>query len=183
MCCNKKLFLLAALFLAFPLRVGAARAAASWEDLVETANREAQVVIYGSGYYGEVFQEFQKKFPKIRVQYESGGGASQFAVRLMNERRAGKYLWDLYLGGIVTPYKVFYESRILEPIKPVLLLPDVLDESKWWEGKHHYADPEGRYIFVFQGDVHGGENAYNTKLIDPQEFKSYRGFSRAEVEG
>ena len=35
MCCNKKLFLLAALCLALPLRVGAARAAASWEDLVE----------------------------------------------------------------------------------------------------------------------------------------------------
>src|SRR6201987_2236445 len=111
----KKLFILAALCLAIPLRVGAARAAGSWEDLVEGANREGQVVIYGSGYYGEVFKEFQKKFSKIRVQYESGGGASQFAVRIMTERRAGKYFWDLYLGGIVQPYKVFYVSRIFVP--------------------------------------------------------------------
>jgi ABC-type Fe3+ transport system substrate-binding protein len=181
--CNKTLFLLAAVCLALPLRIGAAPAASSWEDLLEAANRESQVVIYGSGYYGEVFQEFQKKFSKIRVQYESGGGASQFAVRLMNERRAGKYLWDLYLGGIVTPYKVFYDSRILEPIKPALLLPEVLDESKWWEGRHHYADPEGNYIFVFQGDVHGGENAYNVKLVDPREFKSYRDFLAQKWKG
>ena len=181
--CNKTLFILAAVCLALPLRVGAARAAASWKDLVEAANREGQVVIYGSGYYGEVFKEFQKKFPKIRVQYESGGGASQFAVRIMTERRAGKYFWDLYLGGIVTPYKIFYDSRILEPIKPTLLLPEVLDESKWWAGKHHYADPEGKYIFVFQGDVHGGENAYNVKLVDPQEFKSYRDFLAPKWKG
>jgi len=164
-------------------RFGIAMGATSWNDLVEAAKREGQVAIYGSGYYGEVFREFQKKFPKIRVQYESGGGASQFAVRLMTERRAGKYFWDLYLGGIVTPYKVFYDSRILEPIKPALLLSEVLDESKWWEGKHHYADPEGKYIFVFQGDVHGGENAYNVKLVDPQKFKSYRDFLAPKWKG
>ena len=157
--------------------------AASWNEVIEAANREGQVAIYGSGYYGDVFRDFQKKFPKIRVQYDSGGGASQFAVRIMTERRAGKYLWDLYLGGIVTPYKIFYDSRILDPIKPALLVPEVVDESKWWEGKHHYADPEGNYIFVFQGDVHGGENAYNVKLVNPQEFKSYRDFLAPKWKG
>jgi len=180
---KKTIFVVVSFCLWVCLRFGIAMGATSWNDLIEAANREGQVVIYGSGYYGEVFREFQKKFSKIRVQYESGGGASQFAVRLMNERRAGKYLWDLYLGGIVTPYKVFYESRILEPIKPALLLPEVLDESKWWKGRHHYADPEGKYIFVFQGDVHGGENAYNINLVDPQEFKSYRDFLAPKWKG
>ena len=40
-----------------------------------------------------------------------------------------------------------------------------------------------KYIFVFQGDVHGGENAYNTKLVDPQEFKSYRDFLAPKWKG
>src|SRR4029077_7689490 len=106
--CNKTLFILAAVCLALPLRVGAARAAASWKDLVEAANRDAQVVIDGSGDYGEGFKEFQKRFPKIRVQYESGGGASQFAVRLMTERRAGKNFWELFLAGIDPPQTIFF---------------------------------------------------------------------------
>ena len=43
-------------------------------------------------------------------------------------------------------------------------------------GKHHYADADGKYIFVFQGNVHGGENAFNTKLVNPKEIKSYWDF-------
>ena len=76
-----------------------------------------------------------------------------------------------------------HDSRILEPIKPALLLAEVLDESNGGERKHHYADLEGKYIFVFQGDAHGGENAYNTKLVDPQEFKSYRDFLAPKWKG
>src|SRR5581483_11804486 len=86
------------------------------------------------------------------------------------------YLVDLFINGVVTPIQVYLKANILEPIRPQLILPEVVDESKWWEGKHHYADPEGKYIFVFQGNVHGGENAYNTKLVNPKEFKSYWDF-------
>jgi hypothetical protein len=94
----------------------------------------------------------------------------------MTERRAGKYLVDLFINGVVTPIQVYLKANILEPIRPVLILPEVVDESKWWEGKHHYADPEGKYIFVFQGNVHGGENSYNTKAVNPKELKSYWDF-------
>src|SRR5438046_9856495 len=63
------------------------------------------------------------------------------------------------------------------------MLPEVLDESKWWEGKHHYADPESKYIFIFQGNVHGGENAYNTKLVNPGDVKSYWDFLDPKSKG
>jgi hypothetical protein len=31
----------------------------------------------------------------------------------------------------------------------------------------------GEIYFVFQGNVHGGENEFNTKLVNPKEIKSY----------
>ena len=34
-------------------------------------------------------------------------------------------------------------------IKPALLLPEVVDQTKWYEGEHRYIDPERRYIFAF----------------------------------
>ncbi len=153
-----------------------------WEKTVEAAKREGQLSIYGVSGYDEVFREFQKRYPEIKTSFVSGLG-SQHGSRIMNERRAGKYLVDIYLAGTVTPYNVFYRAKALDPISSVLVLPEVLDESKWWEGKHHYADPEERYIFVFQGNVHGGENAYNTKLVDPKEFKSYWDFLEPKWKG
>jgi ABC-type Fe3+ transport system substrate-binding protein len=101
----------------------------------------------------------------------------------MTERRAGKYLVDLFIDGVVTPIQVYLKANILEPIRPNLLLPEVVDESRWWEGKHHYADPEGKYIFIFQGNVHGGENAYNTKLVNPKAIKSYWDFLEPKWKG
>lgn len=54
-----------------------------------------------------------------------------------------------------------------------MLLPEVVDPSNWYEGKHHYDDPENRYIFVFEGTPRSGEITYNTKLVNPSEIKSY----------
>ena len=44
----------------------------------------------------------------------------------------------------------------------------------WYEGRQHYDDPEGRYIFVFEGTPRSGEITFNTKLVNPSEIKSYR---------
>ena len=62
---------------------------------------------------------------------------------------------------------------MLDPLKPVLMLPDVVDESKWQNGKHHYADGEGQYVFMFEGSVAGVGLYYNSQLLDPKEFRSY----------
>src|SRR6266850_2437222 len=149
---------------------------AEWEQTLAAAKKEGEISFYGSQGYEKVFEVFQRKYPEIKVNAVTNMRGSEHGARVMTERRAGKYLVDLFINGVVTPIQVYLKANILEPIRPVLILPEVVDESKWWEGKHHYADPEGKYIFVFQGDVHGGENAYNTKLGDPQEFKSYRDF-------
>ena len=60
----------------------------------------------------------------------------------MAERRAEKYLADLYVNGMTTGYNVFYKAKALDPIPPQLVLPEVTDASKWWRGKLHYVDPE-----------------------------------------
>ena len=62
---------------------------------------------------------------------------------------------------------------MLEPIKPALLLPEVQDQSKWFEGEHRYIDPEKRYIFAFVANSQSGQVIYNLKQVSPGEFKSY----------
>jgi ABC-type Fe3+ transport system substrate-binding protein len=52
-------------------------------------------------------------------------------------------------------------------------LPEVLDQSKWWQGKHHYVDAEEKYIFIFEGSVQGGGISYNKNLVDSKELKYF----------
>jgi ABC-type thiamine transport system substrate-binding protein len=144
----------------------------NWDKTVAAAKNEGQLTVYGSRGYEIHFRDFQKKYPDIKVTTVLGRGA-EIGAKLMSERRAGKYLADIYAGGTNTLYLVLYQNKALDPIRTVLLLPEVLDESKWWRGKHHYNDTEGQFIFIFEGSVQTGRIAYNTQLVDPNQVKSY----------
>jgi len=142
-----------------------------WDKSVEAAKKEGQLVLYGSADYEKLFAEFNKKYPEIKIIGVFGRGAD-VAKRFMAERRAEKYLADLYVNGQTTGYNVFYKAKALDPIPPLLVLPEVTDTSKWWQGKHHYVDPEGQYLLNINGETRIVVG-YNTKLVNPAEIKSY----------
>jgi iron(III) transport system substrate-binding protein len=142
-----------------------------WEKTVEAARKEGQLTLYGSPDFEALFGEFHKKYPEIKVTGVFNRGAD-VAKRMMAERRADKFLADLYVNGMTTGYNVFYKAKALDPIAPALLLPEVTDVSKWWRGKHHYVDPENQYLFNINGESRMVV-AFNTKLVNPAEIKSY----------
>src|SRR5712692_1886430 len=72
-----------------------------------------------------------------------------------------------------TQIRLFVEKGILDPLPPVFVLPEVVDPSKWWKGKHHYADAEGKYFFILEGAVRAADIAYNRQLVEPKEIRSY----------
>ncbi len=153
-----------------------------WEKTLEAAKKDEQITVYHTtGPFDSLFRQFQKQYPAIKVTGITGRG-NQLAPRIMAERRAGKYLADVYLGAVGTPFRVFYRAKILEPIGPFLILPEVVDRSRWFHGQHHYADPEERYIFIFEGSVRS-DVAYNTSLVDPREIKSYWDFLSPKWKG
>lgn len=155
--------------------IAAESAQAEWERTVAAAKKEGKLSLYlyqGDGELESVAQAFQKKYPEVAVTTVTGRG-NLLGPRILTERRAKKYLADVYIGGPTTPYTVFYPAKILEPIRNALILPEVVDESKWWEGRHHFIDPENKYIFVFVGSTATGYVSYNSKLVNPREFNSY----------
>lgn len=146
-----------------------------WEKSVGAAKKEGQLVIYGGEEitHIEVLKGFNKAYPEIKLTTVSGHG-SELGSRIVAERRAGKYLVDVYAGGPSTPYRVLYLGKALDPITPALILPENTDTSRWYDGRHHYADPEDRYLFLYEGTVSGGGSIYyNTKLLDPKQIRSY----------
>ena len=142
-----------------------------WEKTLDAAKKEGQVVVYIGGYEA-VLPDFEKEFPEIKLVVVPARGA-QIVQRLISERRGDKYLADVVSTGANATYQQLYPAKVLDPIKPALILPEITDPSKWYEGKHHYADPEGQYVFNYVGSATYGSVNYNTKLVDTKEFKSY----------
>jgi iron(III) transport system substrate-binding protein len=157
---------------------------AEWMRTVSAAKKEGKVSIflYHRDNIETAVKVFEKSFPDIQLVTASTS-AAETGPRLMAERRAGKFLWDICICGPTTPFGVLYPAKALDPIKPALILPEVVDQSKWWEGKHHYMDPEGSHIFVFLGSVDMPNLFYNKNLVDPREFKSYWDMVNAKWRG
>jgi len=154
-----------------------------WKKIVDAGKKEGQLSIY-MGQWGPVIDAgvFQKAFPEIKV-VRTGGGPPQIMQQITAERRAGKYIADVIVEGINPNLTVFHANKMLDPIKPALVLPEVLDESKWWQGKHHYADPERQYVLRFVGSPQYGSIYYNTNLVKPGEIKSVWDFLNPKWKG
>ena len=68
------------------------------------------------------------------------------------------------MGGPTSLYS-FYQNKLFDPLAPLLVLPEVVDPSLWWEGKHFYIEAERKYIFVNEGSVSGFTISYNTQVV------------------
>jgi iron(III) transport system substrate-binding protein len=159
-----------------------------WEKTLETAKKEGQVSIYlcstcsATNRYEAILDEFKKEYQDIKVVTVTGSGA-QLVQREMAERRAGKYLVDIHGGGANGAFNSLYKGKVLDPIKPTLILPEVVDESKWYGKKHHYIDPEDKYIFAYLASVSTAQLFYNSTLINPKEFKSHWDLTNPKLKG
>jgi ABC-type Fe3+ transport system substrate-binding protein len=146
-----------------------------WERTVQAAKKEGRVVffVHRSPNWDTIFAEFNKDYPEIKVVWIVGPGATN-TQRILAERRAEKYLADLFSGSPNSAYQRLYKAGALDPIKPALILPEVADPSKWFGRAHRWVDPQEMHNFVYSAVPSSLRMAYNSKLVDPREFRSYR---------
>jgi iron(III) transport system substrate-binding protein len=143
-----------------------------WEKLVTAAKKEGRVVVYMHSAFQPIGRAFMEKYPEIKFVTVSGRGAD-VGTRIISEARAGKNLADIYIGGPHTVSSMLLPAGLLESLKETLILPEVLDESKWITGRHRFTDLEGKYNFAFFANRTGETLAYNTRLLNPKEINSY----------
>ena len=117
-----------------------------WGEALEGTKKEGKLVVATSA--DPVMREIAAKFKSrygITVEHLAGS-SSQLAARLSTERQAGINSVDVFLGGVQTVANVLYAEKMLDPLKPALIHPDVVDPKKWKRGKLWFADPEERYV-------------------------------------
>ena len=122
-----------------------------WDKVLGSAKKEATVVIWGPR--GEIIrnalvQGFKKAIGEIDVEYLAASG-SEFAAKARAERAAGLYSVDVVLAGSTTAIWYFKPMGALEPIEPILLLPEVTEGKNWREGRLEFSDEPRRTNLVF----------------------------------
>ena len=152
-----------------------------WEQTVAAAKKEGQVAVYIYRYEG-VLQEFKRDYPGINVVSVTGR-STDLTNRVMSERRAGRFIADVYSSGAGGNVNVLYKGKALDPIKPLLSLPEVVDESKWYGKEHRYADPEGKHVFAYLAKSSDTQLAFNSGLVNPKEIKSYWDLTQSKWKG
>jgi len=148
-----------------------------WEAVLAAAEREGQVSIAGPP--GDAFREalvdgFSKAHPKIKVELLGGSGRDKVA-RILRERQAGLYGWDLYISGPTSALAAFKPVGAFDPFKPTLILPEVREDGNWIGGLDAgWADIEKRLYYVFGGSLAGDNIHVNHDMVAPGEVKSAR---------
>ncbi len=119
-------------------------AAAAWDQLVAAAQKEGKIVVSGPPVpeaRTKMPEAFKQRF-NIEMDYLAVN-SSQLASRIETERAAGQYTMDVSMGGPDTVYATFLPNKWLDPLKPALILPEVLDPKVWPTGGPWFRDPGG----------------------------------------
>lgn len=149
--------------------------AASWDEAIAAAQQEGELVVVMGGSasrnYRPIFKLFEEKFG-VRAVVSTGGGSKQ-ADRILAERAAGKNQVDIIMVGGTTAATRLVPSGILDPIRPILFHPEVIDQSHWLTGKHLFSDPEEKFVLAFSGsaDLAPILMRFNTQKLPIEEAK------------
>ena len=118
-----------------------------WDETLKAARQEGKVVVTGppDAQVRKLLPEAFKKRYGIAMEYQSARG-SDSANKMRSERAAGIYTADAALAGSNTMFTVMLREKMLAPLRPELILPEVTEDKNWKRGSIWFVDPEEQYV-------------------------------------
>jgi iron(III) transport system substrate-binding protein len=145
-----------------------------WAAVIDGAKKEGKVVVAGSPdpvMRNDVIPKFTARFG-IPVEFVAGR-SSQIVSRVETERASGIYSIDLYLAGPDTSANELYNDKMIDPLKPLIAMPEVVDGSKWKTGKVWFADPQEQFVVRAFSSV-ASLLYINTEHVKPDELRNIK---------
>jgi iron(III) transport system substrate-binding protein len=147
---------------------------AEWRELLAGAKKDGKVVVNtfpGDG-YKRALKAFSQAFPDVKLEHTSLH-SQDFAPRILQERKAGLFTWDVATIPTSTALQVLRPAGVWDPVRPAIILPDVKDDAGWEGGfERGFAavkDHALTYGFVAN---RGAGLAVNTDLVKDAPIKS-----------
>ena len=149
-------------------------AADEWEQVLAAAKKEGTVAVIGpvgAARHDALTMTFEKEYPGIKVEYWAVRGA-EAGPKLSAERRADKFLWDVFFGGTSTGLLALIPGKMLDPLEPALILPLVKDPKQWRGGALDFVDPGKRLLVMTPSQR--GILYVNPNIVKPDSITSYK---------
>ena len=168
-----KLLLLSPLFLALAAPATAQQKdwKKKWEKTLAAARAEGQLVVATSPNQirrALLQKRWQKDYPDIKLNLTSVRG-STFLPKLATERKAGKFLWDVWQSGPGSGRRAA-KKGYFDPLLPEFILPEVSDPAIWGGWQDAFFDDDRKYLLGTVGDV--SSPYYNAKKVSPERIKA-----------
>lgn len=145
-----------------------------WQKTLEKARKEGSVTVYSTA-GSDVRNAFIEAFPKatgIKMEFVTGR-SGQITAKIITEKNAGIDMVDIYTGGLNTVFDDLRSKGFLQPIKPALILPEVLDPNMWMDKKLPFADINNDTVFSFRANPGGWSVVINTTQVKKEDISSY----------
>ncbi len=130
-------------------------AADDWATIVAKAKQEGIVVVHGAPgktYNAAMVAAFNKAYPDIKVQFSGSGGSAEIP-KVIRERQAGIYGWDVWVSGPTGALGMLKDSGFFQPLQPVLR-PEIIADDKWVGGfAFGWMDNEQKFFYAFDGTL------------------------------
>ena len=155
---------------------------ADWESTLAAAKREGKVSVITdvtASLRDALTREFQKKYG-ISVEL-FGSAGREVPPRVAAERKAGQFLWDIYIHGSTTALQAMIPMGAFDPLEPALILQDVKDPKTWRGGAIEFLDP-GKMVMVMT-PFQRGTIFYNSNLVKGNEFTSHKDLLNPKWQG
>jgi iron(III) transport system substrate-binding protein len=155
-----------------------------WERSLQEAKKDGKIVA-GIPARAELRKQLDAVFkPKFCIEMElMTARGPQNASRIAAEYQAGVKYFDVFIGGSGT-YESLVEAGMVEPLSPLMILPEVKEAKNWWGG-HIWEDnlSGSRFLYSFIADAGTGGFWYNTEQAKPQELRSLDDFLNPKWKG
>ncbi len=128
---------------------------AQWDKALAAGKQEGKVsvIVPPGDVYRSILDAFQKKYG-ITVESLATTGQAELVPKLTGERAAGQFNWDVVMHSSVLMYGGLKPLQALDPVRPALLLPEVLDDSKWLHGFNAgWEDKDKSISYAFSSQV------------------------------
>jgi iron(III) transport system substrate-binding protein len=151
-------------------RATPARAAATpleWQQVLAAARKEGKVVVNtfpGDG-YKRALKAFTQAYPDIKLEH-TGLHSQDFAPRILQERQANLFTWDVATIPTSTALQVLRPAGVWDPVRPAIVLPEITDDAGWDGGfERGFAIVKDRALAYGFCAVRGSGITINTDLV------------------
>ncbi|HYB40567.1 MAG TPA: extracellular solute-binding protein [Candidatus Methylomirabilis sp.] len=154
-------------------RPAAADVPPEWPPVLAAARKEGKVVVNtfpGDG-YKRALKAFSQSYPDIKLEH-TGLHSQDFAPRILQERQASLYTWDVVTIPTSTALQVLRPAGVWDSVRAAIILPEAREDAGWQGGfERGFSLVKDRALVYAFAAVRGSGVTVNADLVKDEPIR------------